>query len=151
MPYWIEGWIEVTRCEGVEQDDEYAWMGFANLGVVIDVGDTVSEKLFGLSKRCSSGEFTVDSLAADRGIPSHPCAEVVREMKLIRRLEKKHGGPIGHGGYTHAKWSEIKKVSFSEQELVDSDWPLLFDIAQRLEKDYRYTDDKIRFVVWFNW
>jgi hypothetical protein len=151
MPYRVEGWIEVTIYDGVEQEKEYAWMGFVNICAVIGTGDTISEKLFGLSKRCSAREFIVDSLAADRGLPPYPYDEVEREMKLIRRPEKKHGGPTGYGGYTYAKWSEIKKVSFSEQELEDSDWPLLFDIAQRLESDYRYTDEKIRFVVWFNW
>lgn len=150
MPFWIEGWVEITVLDKTERDDESAWQGVINISPLIDVADIVSERLFGLSKQCVAGEKAVNSLAAERGLPDYPSAEVRRNIQEIRNYEESYGrGEFG--GYTYATWREIKAVGFESNALQQSDWNLLFDLMRRLEQDYRLSDSKIRIVVWFNW
>ena len=34
---------------------------------------------------------------------------------------------------------------------TESDWVLVFDLMRRLEEDSRFTEDRIRIVVWYIW
>jgi hypothetical protein len=148
MPFWIEGWIEATRMDASEQD-EYAWSGVIRIGPIVDVADDVSERLFGLSKRlvASAAESGV---AQNRGIPANPSAELRAELEEHRVHERKHGsGELG--GYTFANWEEIAAQRDSLPNLAESDWALVFDLAARLAADPRFSTDRVRVVVWYNW
>lgn len=148
--YWIEGWVEVTYCHGSEQDDEYAWQSLINILTLINAADSTSERLFGLSKRCTAREVSIESLAAGRGAPPNPSAQVKAELNSIKELEQQYG-PGECGGYTHATWQEIKSASIGEEALQRSDWKCVFDLVRHLEQSQRYSDDQVRFVVWLNW
>ena len=63
---------------------------------------------------------------------------------------EQHYGEGEFGGYTHALWREIKASSVQETA-NQSDWSVVFDIVHRLEQDQRFSDDQIRFVVWYLW
>lgn len=150
MSYAIEGWVEVTWCQDAEQDEDYAWQSLINLGVLIQVSDAVSEQLFGLSRRCVSGDVETQPLAAHRGIPSNPSPQVQWEMEWIQKHEKQYG-PGECGGYTYATWQEIKTIPVGDSAFAESDWRVVFDLVQRLEQSQRYADNQIRFVVWYSW
>ena len=106
-----------------------------------------SERLFGLSKACVSGDRTVESVAAGRGLPLNPSPQVQDEIAKIAAHDLQFGsGEIG--GFTHAYWSEISGCPIDES-LENSEWILPFALAKQLEK--RFTLSQIRFVVWFNW
>ena len=111
MPFDIEGWIEVARSP--DTSDAHAWFGVVRLSSLVDVADEDTERLFGLSKLCVSGKKSVDALAADRGVPPNPSAQVRREMEEIAAPEAKYGsGEVG--GYTFAVWSEIRAVELTD-------------------------------------
>lgn len=148
--FWIQGWVEVTNYIDSEQDGKHAWMSLFNLGTLIVFSDPISEHLFGLSKRTISEEFKSKSYFANRGLPSNPSSEIQREISSIEELEIKHGSGE-FGGYTYALWSEIKSIKFDKEILDKSDWKLVFDLVNRLETDRRYSDNQIRFIVWYNW
>lgn len=145
MPFWIEGWIEVARMP--ETADEHAWFGVVNLGSLVDVADEDTERLFGLSKRCVSGEGPVNALVAGRGAPPNPSGQVREEFAAIAAHEAKYG-PGEFGGYTHALWAEIRDYALAEPP-GDSQWELAFDLARVLEE--RFGPERVRFVVWFIW
>jgi hypothetical protein len=148
MPFWIEGWVEVTSLD--DTTEEWAWQSLMTISPLVDVADEVSERLFGLSKKCVTGQSPVVPLFAGRGIPPNPSKEVQRDLEEIIELERKYG-PGEIGGYTHATWREIKSTNILSVARPDSDWRLVFDLVQRIEQDYRFSDEKIRFIVWFNW
>jgi hypothetical protein len=147
----IHGWIEATVFRGEEQEDEHAWGGVIRLGPLVDVPDAMSERLFGLSKRYVGGEADdLRPLAARRGLPAYPSAEVLADAARIAEHEKTDG-PGEVGGYTHATWRELKTASISADELGDSDWALVFALLSTLESDHRFEDDRLRLVVWYCW
>jgi len=147
--FWIQGYVEITTLEENERD-EHAWQSVMAIGPLVDGADIVSERLFGLSKRCVVGEAGIDSLASGRGLPQYPSEWVSHKIAQIREHQKEYGkGEVG--GYTFAYWNEIKTVEFTSEELRESDWALVLDLVSRLEQDYRFSDDKIRIVVWFDW
>lgn len=148
MPFWIEGWIEATRMEAPEQD-EHAWSGVIRIAPIVDVADEVSERLFGLSKTLvASG--TENALAPNRGIPENPSAELRAELEVHRAHERKYGrGELG--GYTFASWTEISAERRSLPSLAESEWALVFDLAERLAADPKFSEDRVRVVVWYNW
>jgi len=146
MPFLIQGWIEVAKA--ADLTDAHAWFGVVDLGTLIDVADSVSERLFNLSKQCVSGGKSVEAFAAGRGVPDNPSAALRRDLEWNTPFEAGHGtGEIG--GYTHASWAELKTVQLSSDDLEDSDWSLVFDLVRQLEQ--RFAASHIRFVVWFNW
>jgi len=144
MPFLIEGWLEVRRC------GETAWSGVLSIGPLVDVGDEISERLFGLSKRWCSGESPIDATAPDRGVPSDPSEALRTELAQIAAHESKFG-PGEFGGYTHTTWNELADVPLDATALADSDWKVVLDIARRLAHDERFGPDRVRLVVWFNW
>ncbi len=150
MAYWIEGWIEITHCQDTKHVDEDGWASVLNLGTLIDGADFVSERLFGLSKRCTAKEFNAKALALSRGVPSHPSKELKAQLDDIAEFEKQHG-PEDFGGHTYASWREIKTVVLESEALQESDWKIVFDFVRQLEARGHYRDDQIRFVLWFNW
>lgn len=150
MPFWIEGWVEISRFTGQEKQEENAWSGAINLSTIIDVSDHVSEQLFGLSKRCVAGEVDIEGIFATRGSPPNPSNEVLAELKVIAKHECQYG-PGECGGYTYALWSEVKNIPNLDEMLKDSDWNTVANLVLQLEKDHRFSDDQIRLVVWFNW
>jgi hypothetical protein len=150
MSYWIEGWVETTRFHGAEREEEYSWQSAINIGALIDASDEVSELLFGLSKRCTVREVVIESLAAERGIPLNPSSELKVAIEKIQAMEKRLD-PGDCGGYTHARWSEIKDFHIAPDMLKESDWKTVFNLVRQIEEDYRFSADQIRFVVWFNW
>jgi len=144
MPFWIDGWLEVRRC------GEATWSGVLSIGPLVDIGDEISERLFGLSKRWRSAQSQIDPVAADRGIPSDP-SEELRATLAQHAAHEKEFGPGELGGYTHAVWSELADLPLDTTALADSDWRVVLDIARRLAADPRFAQDGVRFVVWFNW
>jgi len=147
MSLQIAGWAEVTVFPPTEQDS-YSWRGVLRLAPLIDTDDSVSERLFGLSKRCIR-ERSFGGLVAQRGIPSNVSIEVRSALEGIHEHEERFGvGEIG--GYTHATWRELKAAQ-SELQLSESSWRVVFDILARIEKDFRFTADRIRLIVWYEW
>jgi hypothetical protein len=144
MPFWIEGWLEVRRA------GEADWSGILSIGPLVDVGDEISERLFGLSKRWRSSPSQLEAVAADRGVPPDPSEELRAELAQ-HAAHVSQFGPGEFGGYTHATWSEFAELPLDAVALADSDLKLLLDIARRLADDARFTQDGVRIVVWFNW
>lgn len=144
MPFGIEGWLEVRR------GGEAAWSGVLSIGPLVDVGDEISERLFGLSKRWRSGQSTIDAAAPDRGVPSDPSQELDAELAQ-HAAHAREFGPGEIGGYTYIAWNELADVPLDPTILAESDWKLVLDIARRLANDGRFGQDGVRLVVWFNW
>jgi hypothetical protein len=144
VPYWIEGWLEVSRdVENGEETD--TWIGVVNIGSIIDDYDDVSARLFGLSKRPPT-----NAVAAGRGLPRHRSQAVESALARIREHERRFGAGEC-GGYTYATWQELAP-HVSPEFLQGSDWGLLFDIIERLSKDRRFPcPELIRITVWYNW
>jgi hypothetical protein len=138
MPFWIEGWLEVRRGKA-------AWSGVLSIGPLVDAGDEISERLFGLSKRWRSGQSPIDAIAPDRGVPSDPSQELGTELAQHAEF------PGEIGGHTYITWNELTDVPLAPTALADSDWKLVFDLARRLADDARFGHDGVRLVVWFNW
>jgi hypothetical protein len=115
MSFWVEGWIEVS--DSPEPAGIHAWSGVVNLGPLVDVADGDSERLFGLSKLCASGENVVEALAAKRGVPTNPSGSVRQDLDWIAAHESEHG-PGDFGGYTHATWGEIRTFALTEAPRV---------------------------------
>jgi hypothetical protein len=145
MPFWIEGWIEVARLPDTMA--EHAWFGVVRLSTIVDVADADTERLFGLSRRCVTGNWDGDALAAARGMPPNPSGQVREAMQEIAAHEAKYG-PGECGGYTHALWAELRDHELVEQ-CEDSELKLAFDLARVLEQ--RFGPERVRFVIWFNW
>jgi len=141
----IEGCIEVAR--NPNTDDAHAWFGVVRLSSLVDVADDDTERLFGLSKLCVSGKKSVDALAAGRGVPPNPSAQVQRELVEIAAREINYG-PGEVGGYTFAVWSEIHEVELTDPP-EGSQWRLAFALARVLETEFG--PERVRFVVWFCW
>jgi hypothetical protein len=75
---------------------------------------------------------------------------VRKELAAIAAYERRYGaGEMG--GYTHATWRELQAVEIEPTALAESDWSLVFDLVRRLERDPRFSPERIRFVVWYNW
>jgi hypothetical protein len=144
MPFGIEGWLEVRR------GGEAAWSGVLSIGPLVDVGDEISERLFGLSKRWRSAQSQIDAVAADRGVPSDPSEELLAELAQ-HAAHQSEFGPGELGGYTHATWNELAELPLDATALAESDWKVVFDIARRLAADERFAQDGVRIVVWYNW
>ena len=145
MSFDIEGWIEVAH----NPDTAYAnaWSGVVRLSSLVDVADDDTERLFGLSKLCVSGKKSVDALAANRGVPPNPSAQVTRELEQIAVHEATYG-PGECGGYTFAVWSEIRAAVLTDPP-EESQWKLPFVLARALEAGFGA--GRVRFVVWFCW
>ena len=149
MSFSIDGWVEVTIFREDERD-EHSWRGLIRLSPLIDTSDGVSEALFGLSKRCVT-EGAGDALAGKRGVPAFPSAEVRTELEEIRMHEEKFGAGE-YGGYTFATWAELKgRRTELAAQFSDSDWWVVFDMIERVERDYRFAEDRIRVITWFEW
>jgi hypothetical protein len=86
-----QGWIEVSSLDDSELEEEYAWRALLNIATYIDVVDEVIEILFGYSKRILRGEYSLISVAKDRGIPANASEQVMHELEWIQEYEKKHG------------------------------------------------------------
>jgi hypothetical protein len=142
MPFWVEGWIEVARLPDTAH--KYAWFGVVNLGSLVDVADEDTERLFGLSKQCMTGEKSVDAFAASRGVPLNPSAQVRHELEEIAAHEAKYG-PGEFGGYTHALWAEIQGIKLAEASQLRLPFALAAAMAQQ------FGPHRVRFVLWFNW
>jgi hypothetical protein len=149
MPLTIHGWVEITVYDEPERSGAQAWMGFLNLAALIDVADSVSDRLFGI-RRLLSGprDDGVAAVAGDRGLPLYPSEEVADEIAQIRAATRRTGQEEC-GGYTFATWREIQAAGFNDAELRESDWGVVFDLVRRLERDERFGPDKIRFVVYY--
>lgn len=144
MPFWIEGWLEVRR------NGEADWSGVLSIGPLVDVGDEVSERLFGLSKRWRSGQSPIDAAAPNRGVPPDPSERLRAELAQLATHESRFGtGEFG--GCTHLTWNELANVPLGATALEDGDWKVVLDIARRLADDERFGPDGVRVVVWFNW
>lgn len=145
MPFDIEGWIEVNNYADPTDETEDVWDGVIVIDNIVR-NDTVSEKLFGLSKRCIAHGYTIESLAASRGLPPNPSAHTRMELEKIAQLEQEYGD-CGFGGVTHVYWDEIKDFQFNEEERKESSWVLVFDLMRRLAQKY----SGVRLIAWYNW
>lgn len=145
MPFDIEGWIEVKYYADPTDATEDIWVGV----IVIDSlvrNDTVSEKLFGLSKRCVAYGYTIESLAASRGLPPNLSGHMKMDLEQIAQLEQEYGD-CGCGGMTHVYWDEIRDFQFDEEEQKESSWILVFDLMRRLAQKY----SGVRLIAWYKW
>jgi hypothetical protein len=143
MPYWIQGWIETSTGP---ISDRPIWFATVNLSPLIDTGDEVSEKLFGLSRQIARDRTRMkDSLFACRGLPED-VSKFVQE-----KVEQDSQYPREIGGYTYASVAEVEQAGFEVGEFPNSDWSVVFKIIDSLLTDERFTKDNLRFVVWSNW
>ena len=145
----IRGWVEITRQDEPARSEESAWSAVLNLGALVDVGDMVSHRLFGIGLKQPPGRGAIAIVAADRGMPPYPSQAVANDLAAIRRLEEQ----VGYrecGGYTFATWRELLAAGLDDAELQDSDWRTVFDVVRRLSDDHRLGPDKIRVVVWYS-
>lgn len=149
MPFWIEGWLEVMRMWPPEED-EHSWQGVLRIGPLVDCADDVSEELFGLSRRLVSSDEPHGAVAARRGIPPHPSAELRADLERIAQHERLHG-PGELGGYTYATWSELSTFRATHPAVQSSDWAVVFDIAERIVREERFSGERLRLVVWYDW
>ena len=79
MPFWIKGWIETSTGP---LSDSPIWFATVNLAPLIDTGDEVSEKLFGLSKEIARDRARMkDALFAQPGA-NHMQWELTLEFRL---------------------------------------------------------------------
>ncbi len=116
MPFWIQGWLEVTT-DG-PQDAEAIWQAVVDLGALVDTSDEISEHLFGMSKRFRSDPTLRDrSLFAERGVPVVRSLAVGNALANHRQLAAQHG-PTGIGGYTFANYAEIRAAGVNRPERV---------------------------------
>lgn len=145
MSFDIDGWIEVAR--NPDTANAHAWVGVARLSPLVDVADDDTERMFGLSKLCVSGKKSVHALAAGRGVPPNPSAEVRRELEGVAAHEAEYG-PGEVGGYTYAVWGELRAVELTDPP-EGSQWRLAFAPARVPESGFG--PDRVRFVVWFCW
>jgi hypothetical protein len=152
MPIGTDGWIEVSRLDDSELEEEFAWQALMNLSAYIDVVDEVTEILFGYSKRILGGEYHLQAIAKDRDIPINSSEQVKQELESIREHEKEYGQGEFFG-YTHIYFHEIKQINWQHYSLLEteSDWFTLFSLLDKLLDDNRFKAHKIRLVVWFNW
>jgi len=141
VPFWIEGVVEVSIHSDEELEQPHAWSMVLDIGALVDVADPVSERLFGLSRACVSGEGGPRSLYAGRGLPKGHSVEGFAEMQRFPEI----------GGFTHATWREIKAAKIDPELLAGGDWLLIFDLLRRLEADDRFEDHRIRVLAWYNW
>jgi hypothetical protein len=147
VPIDIHGWVEITRQDEPARSQEHAWSAVINIGALVDVGDIVSHRVFGIGLKIPPAREVAAPLAASRGLPPFPSESVVRDVEQIRSLEEQ----LGYSecaGYTFATWREVSAAGLSESELRSSDWQVVFDILRRLSDDPRLGADKIRCVVW---
>ena len=143
MPYWIQGWIETSTGP---LSDIPIWFATVNLAPLIDTGDEVSEKLFGLSKEIARDRARMkDALFARRGLPEDVSGIVQREVEQGLKY------PEEIRGYTHASVGEIERAGFEIGGFPSSDWSVVFKIVDSLLTDERFTKDNLRFVVWSSW
>ena len=94
MSFSIEGWVEVLR----SKPEEGLWFGVIDIGTLIDVGDEMSERIFGLSRAYVLGERRTIALAAGRGLPPNPSGAVSSSIEKITSHEKQFGADE-YGGY----------------------------------------------------
>lgn len=145
MTFDIKGWIEIAR--NPDMSDVDAWSGVVRLSSLVDVADDDTERLFGLSKMCVSGEKPVNAVAAGRGVPLNPSAQVRRELEAIATHEAKYGSGE-FGGYTFAVWTEVREVELTDPP-EGSQWRLSFALARELE--VVFGPERVRLVVWYCW
>jgi hypothetical protein len=146
MSFWIEGWVEIARAETTEP---HSWQAVVRLGPLVNVADLVSESLFGLSKRVVSGEFDINPVAANRGVPGNVSTEVKRDVDAIAEHEREFGNGE-FAGFTWARWSEVRSA-LSEDELSNSQWGLVFELIRRISERLQLSDEQVRVVVWCSW
>lgn len=143
MPYWIQGWIETSTGP---ISDRPIWFATVNLSPLIDTGDEVSEKLFGLSKQIARDPARMkDALFARRGLPEDVSGIVQREVEQGLKY------PEEIRGYTHASVAEIDRSGFVMDGFPKSDWSVVFKLIDDLLTDERFTKENLRFVVWSSW
>lgn len=144
MPIYTFGWVDVTRLDDSDVEEDYAWSGLIDLSVYIDAVDEVAEVLFGYSKRILRGEYHVEAFAKDRGLPKNPSPHLKREIENISE---------DHFGFTHIYFHEIQKINWSNYQFddPDSDWFRLISLLNKLLEENRFQANKIRIVVWFYW
>jgi len=143
MPFWIQGWIEISTGE---INDNTTWSPTVNISPLVDSGDEVAEILFGLSKRYRKNKDLIERpWFAERGLPTD-ASEFVRSEKS---KNDQYRGECG--GYTHASFDELMQSDFDIQEHKKSDWNLVFSILESMARDPRFTPENLRLIVWFNW
>ncbi len=147
--FWIDGWVEVTRMLPSEED-EHAWQGVLRVLPLIDGADEISEQLFGLSRAAVTTSEPLEAVAARRGIPPNPSAELRADLDRIAEHERRHG-PGELGGYTHASWTELSAFRDSCPAVRSSDWATVFDIMDRIASDERFSSARLRLAVWYEW
>jgi len=149
----IEGWLEITRFEREEQNQDYAWTGLLSLGAVIDSCDEISEVMFGFSRRALIEGLPFTPVAKERGLPSAYSQQVIENLKRIKEHELKHGEGE-YFGNTYIYYHQIKEIDwnvFGVENIRESNWNLVFKILQIMETDCRFDSQRIRLVAWVCW
>ncbi|WP_437301047.1 hypothetical protein [Sorangium sp. So ce426] len=147
--FWIEGWVEVTRMLPFEED-EHAWQGVLRVLPLIDGADAISQRLFGLSRDVVAAGEPLGAVAARRGIPPNPSAQLRADLDRIAEHERRYG-PGELGGTTYASWTELSAFRDSCPEVRSSDWATVFELMDRIASDERFSSARLRLVVWYNW
>ena len=147
----LHGRVEMSRWDESERSDEHAWISLLNLSGLIDGTDSVSEALFGFSKRMLSGtQPAFTPLAHQRGWPPNPSAEVRIDMNEVAAMEAQFGKSEFRGA-TYVDLQEILAADLSAlgvSDLAESDWHAVIEAVDRFRKCDRLRNAGFRIVCW---
>ena len=148
MPFWIEGWVEISR-DVHDPDETGHWSGVLRVLPLVDGADDFSEAFFGLSKRAAQD---TTAPAARRGLPPDPSHAVQEEMARIAAFEARHGAGE-RGGYTYATREEIRAFLAASPVTPAEDFRLVLDLMGRIAtaRSTVGPPPRVRLVVWYNW
>jgi len=144
MSRWVES----------ERSDERAGASLLNLTGLIEQTVSVSETLFGFSKRVRSGtqpDFT--PLAHQRGWSPKPLAEGRTEMNAVAAMETQFGKDA-FGGATDIDIREILTAGLSAFGIGDPaefNWHAVVEAVDRLRKHGGLQDAGFGTVCGANW
>jgi hypothetical protein len=144
----------MSRWDESDRSDEHAWSSLLNLSGLIDGTDSVSEALFGLSKRLLSGTKPGFSpLAHQRGWPPNPSAEVRSDMNEVAAMEAQ----VGKSEFCGATYIDLHKILAADlsalgvTDLAESDWHAVFEAVENFRKCDRLPNAGFRIVCWATW
>lgn len=150
----LHGWFEMSRRDESERSDEHAWNSLLNLSGLIDGTDSVSEAMFGFSKRLLSVTkpgFT--PLAHQRGWPPNPSAEVRSDMDIVAAMEAQ----FGRGEFCGATYIDLHEILAADLsalgvgDLAESDWHAVFEAIENFRKCDRLRNAGFRIACWATW
>jgi hypothetical protein len=145
----ICGFLEISRLDEGDLQDEYAWMSCLDLSsLALSTGDICSI-LFGESKnRDTPDEWP--PIAKRRGLPTNMAWLTTQAVKGSLDNDSTL---MSTWGYTFISYDEIATIDWqtyagAEPDLTESyEWGLLFSLMKTLDNAFNHQ----RLIVWFEW